>query len=186
MTNFIVICHGKSEIILTRWLQNETHIPLNVDSRNDGKNSVMINSLLEFMDENGYNDSSKLKKRYPNIEYRNRKGFKDLRTFIIMDVDTDESLVYGYTTKLMFKDCPLKDCIVPILNRKEMDSVFRSMGFKIDPSNKPESYRGVLNSTDVDTLLELLKGCDDTNMDEMIEEILSHDPNHQGSRNGAR
>lgn len=51
MTNFIVICHGKSEIILTRWLQNETHIPLNVDSRNDGKNSVMINSLLEFMNE---------------------------------------------------------------------------------------------------------------------------------------
>lgn len=182
MTNFIIICHGKSEIVLARWLQKETRVPLNIDSRNDGRNSVMINSLLEFMKENGYYDSSKLKKRYPNIEYKNRKGFKDLKIFIVMDVDTDESLVYDYMTKLMFRDCLLKDCIVPILNQKEMDSVFRSMGFEIDSSNKPESYRQALNSVDVDCLLELLKECDDTNMDKMIEEMLSHDPSHQGKR----
>lgn len=186
MTNFIVICHGKSEIILTRWLQNELRVPLNIDSRNDGKNSVMINSLKAFMKENGYYDSSKLKKRFPNIEYKNRKGFKDLRVFTVMDVDIDESLVNGYVTKVMFNDCPLKDCITPILNRKNMDSVFRKMGFEIDGYNKPESYRDALNSTDVDSLLDLLKKCDDTNMDEMIEEILSHDSSHQGKKERTR
>ncbi len=59
MTNFIVICHGKSEIVLARWIQKETRVVLNIDSRNDGRNSIMINSLLEFMKENGYYDSSK-------------------------------------------------------------------------------------------------------------------------------
>ena len=47
MTNFIVICHGKSEVILARWLQKETHVVLNIDSRNEGRNSIMINSLVE-------------------------------------------------------------------------------------------------------------------------------------------
>lgn len=182
MTNFIVICHGKSEIVLAKWIQNKTRVVLNIDSRNDGKNSVMINSLLEFMREGGYYDNSKLKRRYPNIEYKNRKGFKDLRIFIVMDVDNDESMVDMFMTKAMFKDCPLKDCIVPILNRKEMDGVFRSMGFDIDAGNKPESYRDALNTTDVDQLLESLKLCDNTNLDEMIEEILIHDPSHQGNK----
>ena len=94
MTNFIVICHGKSEVILARWLQKETHVVLNIDSRNEGRNSIMINSLVEYMKLNGYYDSSKLKRRFPNIEYKNRKGFKDLRIFIVMDVDTDDSLVH--------------------------------------------------------------------------------------------
>ena len=179
MTNFIVICHGKSEVILARWLQKETHVVLNIDSRNEGRNSIMINSLVEYMKLNGYYDSSKLKRRFPNIEYKNRKGFKDLRIFIVMDVDTDDSLVHDYETRLMFRDCPLGDCIVPILNRKEMDTVFRSIGFNIDDNNKPESYREALNSTDVDSLLASLKVCDKTNLDTMIEEILAHDPSHQ-------
>lgn len=182
MTNFIVICHGKSEIVLARWIQKETRVVLNIDSRNDGRNSIMINSLLEFMKENGYYDSSKLKRRYPNIEYRNRKGFKDLRIFIIMDVDTDGSMVQEFMTRSMFNGCPLKDCIVPILNRKEMDGVFRSIGFDIDAGNKPESYRDALYTTDIDRLLVSLRSCEDTNLDEMIEEILTHDPNHQGKR----
>ena len=179
MTNFIVICHGKSEVILARWLQKETHVVLNIDSRNEGRNSIMINSLVEYMKLNGYYDSSKLKRRFPNIEYKNRKGFKDLRIFIVMDVDTDDSLVHDYETRLMFRDCPLRDCIVPILNRKEMDTVLRSIGFNIDDNNKPESYREALNSTDVDSLLASLKVCDKTNLDTMIEEILAHDPSHQ-------
>ena len=79
----------------------------------------------------------------------------------------------------MFRDCPLRDCIVPILNRKEMDTVLRSIGFNIDDNNKPESYREALNSTDVDSLLASLKVCDKTNLDTMIEEILAHDPSHQ-------
>lgn len=186
MTNFIVICHGKSEVILARWLQNEVRVPLNIDSRNEGKNSVMINSLKEFMKESGYYDSSRLKKRFPNIEYRNRKGFKDLRVFTVMDVDNDVSLVNGYVTKVMFNDCPLKDCITPILNRKDMDSVFRKVGFEIDDYNKPESYRDALNSTDVDSLLELFRECGDTNMDLMFEEILSHDSSHQGKKGRVR
>ena len=82
----------------------------------------------------------------------------------------------------MFRDCPLRDCIVPILNRKEMDTVFRSIGFNIDDNNKLESYREALNSTDVDSLLASLKVCDKTNLDTMIEEILAHDPSHQKHR----
>ena len=180
MTNFITICHGKSEVILAKWITKETRVHIDVDSRNGGNNSVMINSLLEFMKENGYYDSSRLKKRYPNIEYRNRKGFKDLRIFIIMDVDNDERSVHEYLSKEMFKDCPLKDYIIPIINRRDLDDVFRSIGFEIDRNNKPESYRELLNDVDIDYLLELLRGCEATNLDEMIEEVLKHDPGHQG------
>ena len=180
MTNFIIICHGKSETILAKWLQNEAHIPLDIDSRDGGERSILLNSLVGFMKENGYYDGSKLKRRFPDIEYRNRKGFKDLRIFIIMDVDTDRSLVNDYLTKVMFKDCPLKGNITSILNRNDMDSVFRGMGFGIDEKHKPESYRDVLNATDVDELLRMLKGRDDTNLDVMIEELLSHAPDHQG------
>ncbi len=99
-----------------------------------------------------------------------------------MDVDTDGSLVYGSMTRSMFNDCPLKDCIVPILNRKGMDDVFRSIGFDIDASNRPESYRDALDPTDMDDLLVSSRSCDDTNPDEMIEGILAHDPDHQGKR----
>ena len=180
MTNFIIICHGKSETILAKWLQNEAHIPLDIDSRDGGERSIMLNSLVGFMKENGYYDGSKLKRRFPDIEYKDRKGFKDLRIFIIMDVDTDRSLVNDYLTKVMFKECPLKDSIVPILNRNDMDSVFGNMGFGIDQKHKPESYREVLGSLDVDRLFELVKEREDTNLDLMIGELLSHAPDHQG------
>ena len=73
----------------------------------------------------------------------------------------------------------MKDYIIPIINRRDLDDVFRSIGFEIDRNNKPESYRELLNDVDIDYLLELLRGCEATNLDVMIEEVLKHDPGHQ-------
>ncbi|MBE6524744.1 MAG: hypothetical protein E7Z65_07770 [Thermoplasmata archaeon] len=102
MTDFIVICHGKSEVILAKWLQSRTRVRINVDSNNGGERSVMINSLNQFLDENGYRNSSSLKRRFPNIEYKNRIGLKDLRIFTLMDVDVDGKLVHDYLNRDMF------------------------------------------------------------------------------------
>ena len=93
MTDFIIICHGRTEVILSKWLKEQTRASINVDSKNSGKNAIMLNNLVEFMKRNGYYSTSRLKRRFPEIEYRHRAGVKDLLIFTVMDVDVDKKLV---------------------------------------------------------------------------------------------
>lgn len=180
MTDFIIICHGKSEVILARWLQSRTRVRINVDSNNGGERSVMINNLNQFLDENGYKNSSSLKRRFPNIEYKNRIGLKDLRIFTLMDVDVDGKLVHDYLNRDMFRGRELYESITPILSDRSLDDVFDRIGLHVDRNSKAESYRKILNNTAVDDLYLLLKECESTNLDCMMEEILKHSPDFQG------
>ncbi len=138
MTDFLIICHGKTEIILSRWLYRQTGARINIDSRNDGKNAIMLNNLIDFMKENGYYSVPKLKKRFRTIEYQHRVGVEDLVIFIVMDVDVDKKLVNDFLTKKMFKGCPLYDCIIPILNDRNLDEVMGRIGLPVRSYNKTD------------------------------------------------
>ena len=87
MTDFVIICHGRTEMILSTWLRETTGLPIHIDGKNDGHNAIMLNNLVEFMKDNGYYSVSRVKRRFPDIEYRHRAGLKDLILFIVMDVD---------------------------------------------------------------------------------------------------
>ena len=179
MTDFVIICHGRTEMILSTWLRETTGLPIHIDGKNDGHNAIMLNNLVEFMKDNGYYSVSRLKRRFPDIEYRHRAGLKDLILFIVMDVDVDRKLVNGFVTKKMFEDCPLRDNIVPILSNKSLDDVMKRIGFLLGSYDKLEEYKQVLNIISLKELYLRVNGRDDTNLDVMLSLILEHVDRYQ-------
>lgn len=179
MTDFIAICHGRTEVILARWISQQSRVKILVDAKNDGKQAIMLNNLIAFMKDNGYYNESRLKRRFRDIEYKHEKGLKDLRIFIIMDVDVDRRTANDFLTKKIFEECPLYDHIVPILSDRSLDDVMNSIDLPIASYNKLDDYKQALYSITVDDLYDMLRGRKDTNLGDMIAEILEHSEDHQ-------
>ena len=179
MTDFIAICHGRTEVILARWISQQSRVKINIDSKNDGKQAIMLNNLIAFMKDSDYYSESRLKRRFRDIEYKHEKGLKDLRIFIIMDVDVDRKTANDFLSKKMFEGCPLYGYIVPILSDRSLDDVMRSIGLPITSYDKLDDYRQALYGITVDELYVMLKGRKDTNLGAMIAEVLEHSEDHQ-------
>ncbi|HDH5013261.1 TPA: hypothetical protein PI398_002687, partial [Staphylococcus aureus] len=61
MKECIVICHGKSEVSIMKFIKQVYRLPIKIVSEDGGKNSVQITSLLNFL---------------------NRRDFKNLACFL--------------------------------------------------------------------------------------------------------
>ena len=115
----IVICHGKSEVFLAKFVCSNLHLNIKTYSKKNGANSIQINSLKSLLNTSPFKSFTEFKKEYEvsvtgKGESRKINNFK---LFIIMDTDdcsNDERK--KFITKEQFKGHWLYDYIVPIYN----------------------------------------------------------------------
>ena len=178
----VVICHGKSEKQIAEFIKNKLRLRIDIDSKNNGKNSIQITSLMRFLNSRKY----KSKKDFLNF-YKNDldKLNDDFKIFTIMDTeDCTKKQKEAYLNKSMFKEHWLHPYIVPIANSPELESVL--VQSKIKFNKKGDKRKGEYISifpTDpkyqksdiiqLEEFLENLKKCSSTNMNEFIEFCLN-------------
>ncbi len=144
-TKAVIICHGKSELILVQSIKSNLRLSIELDSKNNGENSIQITSLINFLNRKGYKDVNSLIRKFPYID-RNKRKLINFKLFIIMDVDEPEltkEIIEKYKNKSMFKSFDYYDYIVPIYNDKNLDDVLIKLGYKIETNNKTKSYRNI-------------------------------------------
>lgn len=141
-TRAVIICHGKSELILVQNIKSNLRLKIEIDSKNNGDSSIQITSLLHFLKTKGYKGINTILKKFPYIEH-NKDKLLNFKLFIIMDIDEKElteKMIDNYKNKEMFKSYDYYDYIVPIYNDKNLDDVLIKLGYAIDVKHKVTSY----------------------------------------------
>ena len=148
-TKGVVICHGKSEVCLVKYIYTNLHLPIKIYSKNNGKNSIQITSLTTLLDSPPFRTINTLLNEY-DIETsgkRNQRVLCNFKLFIIMDTDdcTEQQREY-YINKELFKDHWLYDYIVPIYNIRQLEEVLIESGImsrKITTNEKGGYYEKI-------------------------------------------
>ena len=188
-TNGVVICHGKTELCLTRHISSKLHLRIKTYARDNGEHSIQITALDSILNRYPFNNINNLTKEY-DVESCGKgasKMLRNFRLFIIMDTDdcTDEQR-RSFISKDMFKSHWLYDYIVPIYNSPKIENIFTKAKItsrsvknsekgtfyqKIFPINsKPLSDDSLL---EVETLKDKLKSVKETNLNEFLDYCLS-------------
>lgn len=179
-TKAVIICHGKSELILVQNIKSNLRLKVEIDSKNNGDSSIQITSLLHFLNTKGYKGINAILKKFPYIEH-NKSKLLNFKIFIIMDIDekelTDE-MICCYKNKEMFKTYDYYDYIVPIYNDKNLDEVLIKLGYDINPKHKVISYRKIFpgKNGDYDSFKQLkenFKKSKNSNLIELLDYLES-------------
>lgn len=185
----VVICHGKSEVNMVRYITTNLHLNIRQFSKHNGKNSIQITSLNSVLQSKPFDKKSSLIAEYPlEIKGRGAKAtINNFKLFIIMDTDDcTAQQKEDFISKAMFKGHWLYDYIVPIYNITSLEDVLLDAGImskrigdkekgsyydKIFPINKkPLSDDTVY---EVNTLKAHLSSSNRTNMVVFIDYCLS-------------
>lgn len=125
-TEIIAIVHGKSEYELVTYIRSNLKIKLGIEHEKKGRNSIQINGLMNFINNNELKNKSNFIKKYNDIELGKKKKIKNLCIFPIMDTDDcTESEAENYINKSMFKTHWLYDYIIPIYNINNLEDVLK-------------------------------------------------------------
>lgn len=172
MKECIVICHGKSELSIMKFLKQVYRLPMQIEGEKSGKNSIQITSLLSFLNRR---------------EYKNRKNFlknfeldkitKNTRVYTIMDTDDcNNSQFDEYIDKSMFKNHHLENYIIPIYNKTNLEDVInrtnltiydhKADAVKIFPM--PNKKSNFSKKDSVELVYDELKNDKGTNLDELF------------------
>lgn len=185
-TKCAVIVHGKSELILVKYIYTNLHLPVKIISRDKGKTSIQINGLLDFMKIGKFKSLKSFAEEYA-IEYdRKNKCLKNFKLFIIMDTDDcDEKTKDKYISGALFSGSIFQKYIVPIYNISNLEDVMKKANIitrKIPDSEKGKYYQKVFpintDPVDLDTINQVktfrgkIKKIHQTNMVEFIDYCL--------------
>lgn len=188
-TKGVVICHGKSEVCLVKYIYTNLHLPIKLYSNNNGKNSIQITSLKAILNTNPFKNVNDFLNQY-EIETSGKGKHRVLcnfKLFIIMDTDdcTDQQRE-DYISKELFKGHWLYDYIVPVYNNANLEEVMMRSGImpkKIKTGEKGEYYEKIFpinskplsNDTlhEVNTFNEKIKKVKTTNLEYFIDYCLS-------------
>lgn len=191
-TRCIVIVHGKSELALVKYIYTNLHLPVKIISKDNGKSSIQINGLMNFLKKK-FKSLSSFANEYV-IEYdKKNKVLKNFKLFIIMDTDDcEERIKQNYISGKMFLEYPLSQYIVPIYNISNLEDVMMKAGIivkRISDSEKGTYYSKIfpINSApmSIDTVNQIrtfatkIKGIKQTNMLEFIEYCFEQIPNEK-------
>lgn len=183
----IIICHGKSELILFSRLKSILRLPISIESNEKGKSSVKIQGIESFFKRGEFNEKKSFCKKFFQEEYsdlRKQKKFQillnQLKIFIVMDIDdaTDDQ-VNRYKNCEYFKVKWLKHCCIPIYNDPDLEKTISEIGYKTPntKNNKATFYQRLASSleteNDIKELQEKLKKCNCTNMERVMQYLLS-------------
>lgn len=187
--NGVVICHGKSELNMTRFISSNLHLNVKPYARDGGKHSIQITALNSVLGAKPFNKLSSFLEEYPvetTGKTKNRK-LVNFKLFIIMDTDdcTDRQRE-DYLSKDMFKDHWLYDYIVPVANIPSLEDVLVESGKmpkKIRDDEKGAYYTKVFpinakplsNDTlkEVQTLRQFIEKSKHSNLNDFIDYCLS-------------
>lgn len=185
----VVICHGKSELQVARYISTNLRLGIKTYAKDNGKHSIQITSLMDVLNAAPFKDPTAFTKEYPVEETgkgKNRR-FPDFRLFIIMDTDdcTDEQREH-FKDGSMFSGHWLSPYIVPIYDSPNLEEVLWKSGViekKPDKGNKATTYEKVFpinkKELSVDTISQVnylkkcLTGNTHTNLPEYIDYCLS-------------
>lgn len=127
----IIICHGKSEVCMARYITTNLHLNIEQFSNHNGKYSIQITSLLNFLNAPPFDKKTSFEKEY-EVESSGKgknKIYKNFKLFIIMDTDDcTQEQKEDFINKEMFKKHWLKDYIVPIYNSESLEDVLLECG----------------------------------------------------------
>ncbi len=162
-----IICHGKSEQILTKSLKSNLRLPIVIYPKKNMSSSIQITGLKQLFNQRDFRTIDEfLSFHNLNVE-KTKDNLHNFQIFIIMDTDDvpTKDILMNYKSKSMFKDHPLYDYITPIFNTPDLDQVLISLGFKIDTKNKVKSYKKVFpaNNDDIEAFKLLLNKLQRTN-----------------------
>ncbi len=191
--NGVVICHGKSEWLMSRHISSNLHLRVKSYAKDKGKHSIQITALKNLLLSNPFNKQSSFVAEYPVEEAGKGKNKKlvNFKLFTIMDTDDcTEPQKKDYLSKKMFEGHWLHEYIAPIANVPNLEDVLTDAGMmpkKIRDDEKGEYYARVfpVNSKPLsdDTLKEILtlrnfvEKSRNTNLLEYIDYCLSLLPN---------
>lgn len=192
--NGVVICHGKSELLMVRYISSNLHLRVKPYAKDKGKYSIQITALKKLLTSKPFNKQSTFVAEYPIEEVGKGKNKKlaNFKLFIIMDTDDcTEQQRQDYLSKKMFEDHWLHEYIVPIVNTPNLEDVLTEVGMmpkKIRNDDKGEYYSKVFPVNEKplsdDTLKEVLtlqgfvKKSKNTNLPLFIDYCLSLLPDH--------
>ena len=185
----VVICHGKSEVCLVKYIYTNLHLPIKVFAKNGGKNSIQITSLKTLLSAPPFNNLNNFVNQYDieTVGKGKHRVLQNFKLFIIMDTDdcTAEQKD-DYINKEMFKGHWLYDHIVPIYNISNLEEVLvksKIMSKKIKTGDKGEYYEKIfpINSNplsndtlyEVNTFNEQVRRVKSTNLETFIDHCLS-------------
>lgn len=142
------VCHGECEQILVKQIQVRTHKPLNPLSEKNGRRSIIINTVNDYLSAHFPTEKEYILAFKDCLKVDKKRGILDHKIFVIMDKDdTPDTLFEQYKNGQLFLPYwwGKKNMIVPIYFYPNMDEVFKKHGYKIDTSNhKPAQYLKLL------------------------------------------
>lgn len=178
----IVVAHGKSEVRLCEAISRREMFEIIPYASEGGERAIKLEHLKDVMSSYPFDSKKSLHRKYADrIHYDSGTSEKipGLRIFTIMDIDGDYIREKSYTTGNIFRDCPLRDYIVPIYNRQNLEDVLGRCGYPDVGQKKVKSYRRMFMEMDFRDLMSRLSADDGTNMDVFIRYCLEHCPHYQ-------
>ncbi len=185
----LVICHGKSEVEMVRYISTNLHLNVKQYAKNKGKSSIQITSLTAVLNSAPFNSMKAFTEEYA-VETSGRGANKKLcnfKLFIVMDTDDcTEQQKADYISKRMFEGHWLYDYIVPIYNVRNLEDVLldcKVIDKQVRNSEKGAYYKRIfpINARplsddtvyDIKTFKEKIAGCKNTNLTVLIDFCLS-------------
>ena len=185
----IVICHGKSELQLARYTTTNLHLNLPSVSRDNGKTSIQITSLMDVLNSTDFKDINSFLDCYvvETAGKGKKKRLLNFQMFAIMDTDDcTEKQRQAFMSKKMFAGHWAEEYIIPIYDTPSLEYVMKDCGIltkKISSGEKGEYYTKVfpINSkplsydtkNDVETLASKVRSCHLTNLEVFLDYCLS-------------
>lgn len=187
--NGIVICHGKSELCVAKYITTNLHLRIKTHARDKGENSIQITGLMKELKKKPFDKLSSLIDKFGEVEYSGRgKNLKlsNFKLFIIMDTDdcTDKQKE-DFISGAMFADHWLHEYIFPIYSIESLEDVMVDVGLmkeRISDAEKGKYYTKVFpinpkplsNDTlqEVKTLRQKIEKSRKTNLNTFIDYCL--------------
>lgn len=182
----LVIAHGASEYQIALHIKSKLRLPLEISSKDNGKHSIQINSLMAWLNKQ-FPTQAKFRKEYYNVQC-NRKSLENFVVFPIMDTDDcePESLSDDFKDKSLFTGHWLKPYIHPIYNSPSLEHILFSTGIidkMLPDDDKTKTYRRIFpidknappktNKKDIEDLRDRIGQAKNTNITEFIDYCLA-------------
>lgn len=185
-TKAVVICHGKSEYQISRYISTNLRLPVKFHMKDKGKHSIQITGLMKELNTSIFANIKNFSE-YFNIEVKSKKiCFSDFKLFMFMDTDDcNQTQKTDYISGKMFSDHWLNDYIVPIYDDPNLEKILFNCGLiskifnnkekgryyeKIFPVNGNNKAEGTIE--DVRAFRDKLIDCKNTNINTMIDYFL--------------
>ena len=148
--NGVVICHGKSELCIAKFITTNLHLRIKVFAKEKGGSSIQIPGLMKVLNTKPFDKPTSFIEQYSDVEFSGRgkkTKLSNFKLFIIMDTDdcTDKQKE-DFISGAMFAEHWLSEYIVPIYSIKSVEDVMIDVGLmkeRIPDNEKGKFYTKV-------------------------------------------